>query len=599
MPVLEAPVGQTVSTKHIRRTRLRQLIIAHLQRTKWSIGLAISCLLGAILMELLAPWPLKLIFDHVLLGKPLAASLSLLDGLFRWGTLPAVAALSAAVFLMVLLGGTFSYVQVYLSTKVGYELAATLRKELFCHVQQLPLAFHGRARSGELLMKVSSDTTALRDCFSDWGIRSAYQFLMLAGMLMVMAVINWRLSLVVLASLPVLLLVLTRLNRKIKASISKQRKQEGQIASRMSEVLGSIAMVQAFARQKFEERRFEVENARNLAEGINTARTSAAVTRMIELVCAFSTATTIFAGSWQAFKGYMTPGDLLIFVSYLRTLYKPIRDLGKTSVKMTRAAVCADRIEEVLALQPEIRDAADAILAMNLTGDIVFRNVSFAYDARDQVLDDVSFHIRPGERVALVGASGAGKSSLVSLILRLYEPQTGSILVDGVDVTRYQRESLRREIGIVLQDTVLFEGSIRENISYGKPDASLQEIEEAARQAHAHDFITTFPDGYDTRVGERGCTLSGGQRQRICLARALIKRPSILILDEPTSAVDPASAALIRAAIDRFQAGRTVLVISHQLSSADEFDQVLTISNGRIFHRSPREQRVVSQGIVQ
>jgi ATP-binding cassette subfamily B protein/subfamily B ATP-binding cassette protein MsbA len=573
-------------------THLRQLVLAHLLRTKWSIALALLCLLGAILMELLAPWPLKLIFDYVLLGKTLPASLSALGPLFQWGMLPAVATLAGAVFLMVVVGGAFSYGQVYLVTKSGYELAAALRKELFSHIQRLSLAFHSRSRAGELLMKVSSDTTAIRDALADWGVRSTYQLLMMAGMLVIMCVINWRLSLVVLGSLPVLYLVLTHLNRKIKESVGKQRRQEGKIASRMSEVFGSIAMVQAFARHDFEDDRFAVENAENLAEGVSTARTTAVVTRMIELICAFSTATTIFVGSWQAFKGYMTPGDLLIFVSYLRTLYKPIRDLGKISVKMTRASVCANRIEEVLALQPDIRDKANPIIARSLRGDIVFKNVSFAYDARRQVLDDVSFHIQPGERVALVGPSGTGKSSLIGLILRLHDPQAGSILVDGLDVTHYERESLRREIGVVLQDTTLLQGSIRDNICYGRPGASLAEIEEAARQAHAHDFITAFPDGYDTQVGERGCTLSGGQRQRICLARALIKHPSILILDEPTSAIDPASADLIRDAIGRFQAGKSVLVISHQLSAADKFDQILTLRNGRICDRGSTKKRV-------
>ena len=579
-------------------TRLRQLVLAHLRRAKWSVGLAVICLLGAILMELLAPWPLKLIFDHVLMGKALSPSLSFLDALFHWGTLPAVVVLSAAVFLIVVVGGAFSYVQVYLTAKTGYELAAMLRQELFSHLQRLSLSFHTRARSGELLMKVASDTTVIRDYFADWGIRSAYQFLMVGGMLVVMAAINWRLSLVVFASLPVLLVVLTRLNQKIKASVSKQRKQEGRIASRMNEVLGSIGLVQAFARQEFEESRFELESAQNLAEGINAARTTAAVTRMIELVCAFSTAATILVGSWQAFKGHMTPGDLLIFVSYLRTLNKPIRDLGKTSIKLARATVCANRIEDVLAIPPEIQDKEGAIAAANLKGDIEFRNVSFGYEARHPVLDEVSFHILAGQRVALGGASGAGKSSLVSLILRLYEPQQGSILIDGVDVSDYQRESLRREIGIVLQDTVLFGASVRENISYGKPDASMAEIEAAARRAHAHEFIMAFPDGYDTHVGERGCTLSGGQRQRLCLARALVKEPSILILDEPTSAVDAASTSLIRDAIRHYQAGKTVLVISHQLSAADEFDQILTIRNGKVFEANPPEQRVRLRGTI-
>jgi ATP-binding cassette subfamily B protein len=585
-----------MSMDKVRHTRLRQLIIRHLVQTRSSIALAALCLLGALLMELLAPWPLKLIFDQVLMGKPLGPSWSYLGALFQWGPLPAVAILSASVFLMVVVGGAFSYGQVYLVTKSGYQLAAKLKTQLFSHLQRLSLGFHTQASSGDLVVKMASDTTAIRDLFTDWGVRALYQSLVIGGMLVVMTVVNWQLALVVLGSVPVLFIALARLNRKIRASITRQRKQEGRIASRMNEVLSAIAMVQAFARREFEDDRFEREAARNLAEGITSARTAAVVTRVIEVVCAFSTAVTLLFGSWQAFKGYMTPGDLLIFVSYLRSIYKPIRDLGKASIRVSRASVCAGRIEEVLAIEEEPRDAPNAIAAANLTGDIVFRNVSFGYDGRHQLLDDVSFHIHPGQKVVLVGASGTGKSSLIGLILRLYEPQHGAIMIDRVDVRDYQRESLRRSIGLVLQDSVLFAVSIRENIAYGRPEAGFDAIEAAARHAHAHDFIMALPDGYDTTVGERGCTLSGGQRQRICLARALIKQPSILILDEPTSAVDPTSASMIHDAIDRVQAGKTVLIISHQISRDSDFDQILTLRDRKICVSAPPEHRVRLRG---
>jgi len=584
-----------MSMDKIKRTRLRQLIIGHLLETRSSIALAGLCLLGALLMELLAPWPLKLIFDHVLMGKPLAPSWSYLGGLFQWGPLPAVAILSASVFLMVLVGGACSYAQVYLVTKSSYQLAAKLKVKLFSHLQRLSLAFHTHVPSGELVVKMASDTTAIRDLFTDWGVRALYQSSVIGGMLVVMIVVNWRLALVVVGTIPVLFIALARLNQKLRASISRQRKQEGRIASRMNEVLGAIAMVQAFGRREFEQDRFELEAARNLAEGITSARTTAAVTRVIEVICALSTAVTLLFGSWQAFKGYMTPGDLLIFVSYLKSIYKPIRDLGKSSVRVSRAYVSAGRIEEVLAIEEEPRDAPNAIAATNLAGDIVFRNVSFGYDGRHRLLDDVSLHIHPGQKVALVGPSGIGKSSLIGLILRLYEPQHGSIMIDRVDVRDYQRESLRRSIGLVLQDSVLFAASVRENIAYGRPEAGLDAIEAAARHAHAHDFIMALPDGYDTIIGERGCTLSGGQRQRICLARALIKQPPILILDEPTSAVDPASSSMIHDAIDRVQAGKTILMISHQVlpdSDDSDFDQILTLRDRKICVSAPREHRV-------
>ncbi len=571
-----------MSTDKVRHTRLRQLIVEHLLQTRLSIALAALCLLGALLMELLAPWPLKVIFDNVLMGKPLPPSWSQLGVLFRWGPVPAVALLSAAVLLMVVVGGACSYGQVYLVTRSGYQLAAKLKIELFSHLQRLSLAFHTRAHSGDLVVKMASDTTAIRDLFTDWGVRALYQSAVIGGMLVVMIVVNWQLALVVLGSIPVLYLALTRLNQKIRSSVTRQRRQEGRIAARMNEVLGAIAMVQAFGRRDFEQNRFEAETARNLAEGITSARTTAVVTRVIEIVCAASTSVTLLFGSWQAFKGYMTPGDLLIFVSYLKSIYKPIRDLGKSALKVSRASVSAGRIEEVLAIEKEVPDVATAIAATDLAGDIVFRGVSFGYDETHPLLEDVSFHIRPGQKVALVGASGTGKSTLLGLILRLYEPQGGSIMIDRVDVKDYQRESLRRSIGFVLQESVLFSATVRENIAYGLPEVDDNAIEAAARHAHAHDFIMSLPEGYETIIGERGCTLSGGQRQRICLARALIKQPAILILDEPTSAVDPKSALMIHDAIDRVQAGKTVLIISHHIAAEDDFDQIFILRDRKI-----------------
>ena len=480
------------------------------------------------------------------------------------------------------ISGAFSYFKLLITSKISYELVYVLRRELFSHVQQFSLSFHQRNRSGELLTKVSSDTNALKDIAADWGLMVVSDVILLNGILVIMFSLNWQLATMVALTLPMLAIVLYRLNRRIKTSLSKQRKQEGKMASRINEVLSSIALVQAFGRQEYEEERFEIDSSRNLEEGVRTARATAAVSTSMALISALGTAATVLFGSWLALQGKVTPGELLIFVAYVNGLYKPIRDLGKLSVKFSRAAVSANRIGEILAMEPDIRDRADAIEARGLSGDIRFDNVSFGYPDGKQVLDHVSFHVRAGQRVALVGASGTGKSTIVNLILRLYEAQQGAVMVDAVDVANYQRESLRREIGIVLQDTVLFGVSIRENIAYGKPDATSEEVEQAARDAHAHEFIMELPDGYDTVLGERGGTISGGQRQRICLARAIIKYPSILILDEPTSAVDSVSAGLITDAITRVQKGKTTLVIAHQFSLMNGFDQILVLKNGKI-----------------
>jgi ATP-binding cassette, subfamily B, bacterial len=280
----------------------------------------------------------------------------------------------------------------------------------------------------------------------------------------------------------------------------------------------------------------------------------------------------------------------------VKGLYRPVKDVSKLSARFSQALVSAERIGELLNVQPDIQDHPTAIKADKLRGDILFEHVSFGYQQDNMVIHDVSFHVRQGQKVALVGASGAGKSTIVSLLLRLYQPNSGMICIDGVDLADYQRESLRQEIGIVLQDTLLFTASVAENISYGKPNATLEEIEEAAKLAHAHDFILSLPEAYETTIGGRGSTLSGGQRQRICLARAIIKQPSILILDEPTSAVDTTSATLIRNAVACLQAGKTTIVIAHQFIAMDQFDQILVLENGRLVEQGTHRQLVARKG---
>ena len=576
-------------------SRFKRIVLNDLRARKWSIAFAFFSLLGATAMELLSPWPIKLVIDYILLAKPLPLSYLWLQPLFASGATLALVVISCSIAVIALLSGGFAYLQTYLSAKVGYEMVYTLRRELFSHLQQLSLSFHNRSRSGELLNKVASDTNLIRDVFSDWAIHFAAQLLMLVGVLAIMLVMNWQLALVVIATLPLLFGVLYVLNRQIRLSARSQRKQEGKVMSRLSEVLSSIALVQAFGREDYEHERFAAESAQSLEAGLKNARSAAAVSKAIGLFTALGTAGTVLVGAMLALKGLLTPGDLLVFVAYINNLYRPIKDLGKIWAKFSRARASAERIGDVFAIEPEIQDFPDAIEAPQLRGEIAFDHVTFGYDQGARILDDVSLSIRAGERVALIGASGAGKSTLVSLLLRLYEPQGGAIRIDGRNLAAYTRESLRREIGIVLQDTILFGASIRENIAYGKPDATLDEIEQAARLAHADEFIMQLTDGYDSLVGERGCMLSGGQRQRICLARALLKQPSILILDEPTSAVDPESAAAIDRALNEIHSGKTQLVIGHQFSTFAKFDRVLALKGGKLVEVDAKDKLMAAR----
>lgn len=579
-----------------KHTRFKQVIISHLSQAKKNLFLAGLCMLGFTLTELMSPWPIKIIFDHVLLDKPFPACLSFLGGILLEKKALLLVVVSLAIIFIALLRGLFSYFQLFITSRVGYQLVSCLRMELFAHLQRLSLSFHYRARTGELLTKVTTDTNTLRDVFAESGLTFIAHLLTLIGMFAVMTVMNWKLSLIVLATFPVLFYALFSLYAKIKVSAKRQRKREGKIASRISEALTSVSLVQAFGRERYEEERFGTESAQTLQESIRTTRMEAAAARTVEILSAVGVCAAVLFGAFQVLKKAMTPGDLLVFTSYLTNMYKPIRNLVKLSTKFSKAMVSAQRITEILEIEPEIQDLPNAIEAYHLKGEIVFQDVSFNYREGKDVLKRVSFSIFPGQKIALIGASGAGKSTIANLILRLYDPQRGIILIDGVDIKGYKRESLRREIGIVLQDSILFGATIRENISYGKPQATQEEIEEAAQHAHAHDFILHLPDGYDTVLGERGSTLSGGQRQRISLARAIIKQPSILILDEPTSAVDAESARLIQDTLDYFLKGRTSIVIVHQFSSIKKFDQILVLKSGEVVERGTHNELMEHKG---
>jgi ATP-binding cassette subfamily B protein/subfamily B ATP-binding cassette protein MsbA len=560
------------------------------------IAFALLCMLGLTLTDLLAPWPLKIIFDHILLEKPLPAALAWLDSTLQSGKTHAVLVVSLGILAIAALTSVFAYGQQFLTSYIGQQLVYTLRGELFAHLQLLSLSFHNRARTGELLAKVTGETEAFKEGFIEAVMLSLAHVLSLSGMLIVLFMLDWRLSLITLATFPPLLLALARVYRQIKIATRLQRQREGRLAARLGEVLSSVRLVKAYGREQYERERFEQESHLTLAESLKSERLSAAATRLVELLKAVGIWGTVCYGAVSVINGRLTPGALLVFIAYLNEMYKPLRNLAKAASRLSRALVSVQRIAEVLNTEPERwNESADAVTA-RLKGEIVFDKVSFDYGDGKEVLEDVSFTITPGQRVALVGSSGSGKTTITNLLLRFYHPAAGVIRLDGVELERYQRETLRHEIGVVLQDALLFGASIRENIAYGKPDATPAEIEAAARAAYAHEFISALPDGYATIIGERGSTLSGGQRQRICLARAIIKNPSVLILDEPTSAVDAESAEHIHAAVDELRAGKTTLVIAHHLSAFADFDQILVLRRGRLVEQGTHAELLALRG---
>jgi ATP-binding cassette, subfamily B, bacterial len=586
------------------RTPFREIVGGYLRQAKGSLLLAALSMLGLTLTELAKPWPLKVIMDNILLGKPLPPYLSFAGGLLGGGEVLALAVFSLGILLIALLVAVFAYLQVYITSRIGNELVYTLRRSLFSHMQRLSLSFHNRTRSGELMTKIVSDTNTLKDVFAESALVLTSQALTFVGMFAIMFFLNWKLALVVLATVPMFAGTIFYRYRRAKTSSRAQRKKEEKIATRISEVMTTVPLVQAFGRERYEEQRFEAESAEHLQESIHNARIEAVVTRSVTVIGALGTAAVVFYGAMQVLAGSLTPGDLLIFTSYTQSMFKPVRNLAKLSTRFSKASVGAERISEILEIEPDIQDKPDAIEAPTLRGAVSFENVSFDYGSdvkTDSVLRDVSFTANPGQRVALVGASGAGKSTLISLIMRLYEPQEGAIFVDGVDVRDYKRKSLRRQLGIVLQDSVLFGATVRENIAYGKLEATYEEIVAAAKAANAHEFIPRLENGYDTVIGERGDTLSGGQRQRIAIARAVIRNAPILILDEPMTGLDAESEARVQQALDRLMAGRTSFLITHDMPTVSGADLVLLLEKGRIteqgshaelFSRSLRYRRL-------
>ena len=578
-----------------RPSRLRKLFLANLWRVKGSLVMAALFTVGGAVVELLKPWPLKVLIDHAVLGRKLPPSLGFLQTVAP-DPFSVLVVAAIAIVAISAIGGAFSYSEDFITKALGYKVLYALRREVFTHLQRLSLSFHNRSRSGDLLTTFAKDTSTLKDIFAEDLLKFADQVLSMVGMLWIMWWVNWKVCLIALGSLPFLCFTLFHLYRQTKLSLKKQRKQDGRVTSRLNEVLAAMPLVQAFGREKHEEERYNHVSDETLRESIRMSRLEAAASRSSYLMSAVGTAAAALFGGMEVLQGRMMPGELVLVMSYVSSIYKPIRNLAKLSMDFSKVSASAERIAEILEVEPEIQDLPGAIGADRIRGHLAFAGVSFDYGDRKQVLSRVSFEVGPGERLALVGVSGAGKSTIASLLLRLYEAQDGAVLIDGVDIKRYRRESFRRQIGVVLQQSVLFGATIRENIAYGKPAASEEDVRAAARAANADEFIQGLDDDYDSVIGERGVTLSTGQRQRIAIARAIIRNPKILILDEPMTGLDVESEHKVREALDRLMVGKTTIMITHDLQSIADADQVLVLEDGRIVDRGTHVELIGRSG---
>ena len=565
-------------------------------------------LLGAFLslltetaMRLLEPWPLKLIFDRIILPSGFNLHSHNIEALAGLSPLMVLSLFAVALVVIAIARGGAAYF-----STVGMAVSAThimsdIRGELYAHIQRLSLSFHTRAKSGDLITRVTYDIERLREVTVVAALPLVAHFLTMFGMVGVMFWMNRELALIAIAILPLFALTTTTMSRKIYRVARNQRKREGAMAASAAEAIGAIKVVQALSLQDFLGKSFAKNNKKSLKESAETQRLRAGQERLVEILVAIAQSLVLWRGVQLVLLGQATPGDLLVFLTYLKVAFKPMRQLAKYTGQIAKAIASGERIIDLLEKVPDVRDAKGARPAPAFRGDICCENVTFAYGSNPGVLRGLSFHAQAGEQVAIVGPSGGGKSTLVSLLLRFYDPIEGGVRIDGNDLREYTLASLRQQISIVLQDSVLFSASVRDNIAYGALGSKAQkatdeQIAAAARLANAHEFITHLPQGYDTVLGERGSTLSGGQRQRIAIARAAIRNAPIVILDEPTTGLDSASEALVSEALNRLTQNKTTFWISHNLRTVQQADIILYIEQGRILERGTHLELMQQNG---
>ena len=557
--------------------------------------LAFVAMLVESAMDLLEPWPLKVILDYVIGSKTPPPWLAdwLLDTESRLTVLNAAI---AAVMTIALVGAVSSYTQRYLSTTIGKRVGFDLRHTLYHHVQRLSLSFYEHRQTGDMVVRLTADIDAVEDFITTAVLGIVLDLVTLVGMLMVMLYLDWRFSLIGLAIAPILFFVVFRFMRRIKEATREVKKKQSELASVVQESIASARVVKAFAREDFEEHRLDRQSMASVDATLRARSVKARLSPLVDLVVAAGTCLVLFFGVRFVLSGRITAGELVVYVLYLGKMYKPIKDLSKTSDTFSKASVAFERIGELLSVERQVTDSPTARVASRFKGRIAFDNVTFGYGPSEAVLKDATLSVEPNQRAALVGPTGSGKSTLIALIPRLYDVLGGAVRIDGHDVRSYTLQSLREQVSFVLQDPVLFRATIAQNIAYGRPGASERDILKASRLAHAHEFISRMPRGYDTVVGERGDTLSGGQRQRISIARALIRDTPILLLDEPSASLDPESEELIFDGLTTLLEGRTSITIAHRLATVRRADVIFVLDGGRIVETGTHDSLLASNG---
>ncbi|MGC8779977.1 MAG: ABC transporter ATP-binding protein [Anaerolineae bacterium] len=556
-------------------------ILSYLRPHRRRLALTYLCIAAVTGLNLLVPWIIRQVID-----VGLAAG----DRRYLLQMALVIVAVAAARVL-------FSFGQRFGMESSGQMVAYDVRNQLYDHIQRLSFSYHTHAQTGQLMSRMTEDVGALQRFVAGALLDSLSILLMLAFIIGILVRMNWQLALIALIPMPILAISVQHLARRMQPRWKQVQQEFAQVTTVLQENLTGAQVVRAFAREPYEIAKFDAANRAYMRTRLSTIRFWGSASPFMGFLVACSIALTFWFGGPMVAAGTLSLGTLVAFNSYILMLSGPVQRLGNIVNLTAEALACADRIFEVLDTPCEIHDSPNARVLTEVRGHVQFEHVDFKYsDSRLPTLIDINLDARPGEIIALVGHTGAGKSTLINLILRFYDATAGHVLVDGHDVRYVTLESLRRHIGVVLQDTLLFSATIRENIAYGRPDAGDDEVIAAAKAAQSHDFIMSFPKGYDTEVGERGITLSGGQRQRIAIARALLVNPRILILDDSTSSVDMETEHLIQQALKTLMRGRTSFVIAQRLTTIKAADQVLVLDHGRIVQRGTHDELVAVPG---
>lgn len=575
------------------------LIWSLLKPYRSSLVIILAAMLLQTAMSVAAPWPLKVILDNVVGERKLPPWLD--DFLRRFmasgGKMQIAAAAAIATILIALLGAAASYLANYYTTSVGQWVANDLRLRTYHHLQQLSLNYYNTHEMGTLLSTITADVQTIQNFASSSTLGILVDMFTIVAMLVIMFWLNWDFTMIAVGVTPFMLLMVSRFKKAVKKATREVRKQQSNVVAVVQQGLESMRVVKAFGRQDLEQDELSDVSKATVEAALKARRVKALLSPIVTVTVSLCTAFVLWRSSSLILKGTMTTGALTVFLSYLSKFFKPVQDLATMTNTIAQTAVGVERVRAILEANDVIEERGDAREPQPLKGEIKFENVAFAYNKDAPVLTDVNFQIQAGQMVGVVGPTGGGKSTIVSLIPRFYDPSAGKVSIDGVDIRDYKLHGLRNQIAYVLQETVLFRGTVAENIAYGRGSATRDEIVKAAKLANADEFIAKMPQGYDTMVGDRGDTLSGGQRQRIGIARALIRNNPILILDEPTAALDTESEQLVMEALERLMKGRTVITIAHRLSTIRNSDKIVVLKGGVVAEEGTHDELMAKSGV--